>query len=123
MTGGVSDLKIMSGWICLRKPFGDKRPRHPAADSDEGLGLTTWLVFDKPFGLNLLNFKPGIRFSYLDPSSFLADDQLQEITVGIRYDAPVALPITFMVDYTVLTEEASRSLANDRLVAMFQITY
>ena len=94
-----------------------------AADSDEGLGLTTWLVFDEPFGLNLLNFKPGIRFSYLDPSSFLTDDQLQEITVGIRYDAPISLPVTFMVDYTVLTEETARALANDRLVAMFQITY
>jgi hypothetical protein len=94
-----------------------------AADSDSGLGLTTWLVLDEPFGLNLLHFKPGIRISYLDPSSFLTDDQLREVTVGLRYDAPIDLPLSFMVDYTVLMEEESRALTNDRLVAMFQITY
>ena len=94
-----------------------------AADSDTALGLTSWLVLDEPFGVHLYNFKPGIRLSYLDPSSFLADDQLQELTASLRYDAPIDLPLAFMVDYTWLVEESARSLANDRLVAMFQIEY
>ena len=94
-----------------------------AADSDTALGLTSWLVLDEPFGVHMYNFKPGIRLSYLDPSSFLADDQLQELTASLRYDAPIDLPLAFMVDYTWLVEESARSLANDRLVVMFQLEY
>ena len=93
------------------------------ADSDTALGLTSWLVLNEPFGVHLYHFKPGIRISYLDPSSFLADDQLREMTASLRYDAPIELPLAFIVDYTWLVEEASRALTNDRLVAMFQIEY
>lgn len=99
--------------------------------ADHSVGVTTWIVLDDPFGLPLFGFKPGYRFSYLDPFFSDVDDQLIEHTFGLRYDPPTPLPMTFLLDATLLFEPAeleldpalrdsARYLDNHRVTAMVQ---
>jgi hypothetical protein len=94
--------------------------------NDTAVGLTSWLVFDEPFGVPMFGFRPGVRFSYYDPKGAFPDDQIMEITAGLRYDPPTELPMMFMLDFTALIEpslsggDSTRSLDNNRVVALLQ---
>jgi hypothetical protein len=97
-----------------------------------GFGMATWLGYT--FGLGDLmgakiDAKPAIRWSFYDPSSAFATDQLMETTIGVRLDGDrTVLPLSFFLDYVFLTELGdvgnnvpARDLANNRLTALFQI--
>lgn len=91
---------------------------------DTGLGATAWVFVDAPFGLDTFGIIPAYRFSYYDPSSTVADDQLLENTLGVRWNIPVAgLPLSLFVDGTLLTEfgEGVRDLDNARATALLQL--
>jgi hypothetical protein len=99
--------------------------------ADHSVGVTGWIVLDEPFGLPFFGFKPGYRFSYLDPFFSDVDDQLIEHTFALRYDPPTPLPMTFLLDATLLFEPAeleldpalrdsARYLDNHRVTAMVQ---
>lgn len=99
--------------------------------ADHAVGVTTWAVLRDPFGLPMFGFAPGYRFSFLDPSFSDPDDQLIEHTFAVRYQPPTPLPITFLLDATLLFEPAeleldpalrdgARYLDNHRVTAMVQ---
>jgi hypothetical protein len=88
------------------------------------LGYTVDLVKDLGFAVT-----PAYRASFYDPSSSFQIDQLLENTVAVRIDGdPAKMPLSFMIDYTILTELGdishnvqTRDLADNRLTALFQI--
>ena len=94
--------------------------------TDTALGLTSWVTLNDPFGVPLYGFRPGFRFSYLDPKGAFPDDQVLELTTGIRYDPPTELPLFLTVDFTMLFEpgleggDSTRSVDNHRLTALLQ---
>jgi hypothetical protein len=103
-------------------------PTDPSA-ADHSVGMTAWIVLDEPFGLPSFGFKPGYRFSYYDPFFSDPDDQIMEHTFSIRYDPPTPLPLAFIIDATLLFENAElntelrqsgRYLENNRVVALLQ---
>jgi len=96
----------------------------PDFAGESGLGATAWLTVDKPFGVDIFGLRPAYRFSYFDPSSSFADDQLLENTLALRWDVPAeGLPLSLIVDGTLLTEfgEGVRDLDNARLSAILQL--
>lgn len=100
-------------------------PEGDPAASDQALGFTSWLVLSDPLGLPTFGIKPGYRFSYYDPRSSSAEDQLYEHTLGIRYDPPGGGPVALLIDATLLFEggasgEGTRQLDNHRVGAMLQ---
>jgi len=96
----------------------------PDFAGESGLGATAWLTVDRPFGVDIFGLRPAYRFSYFDPSSSFADDQLIENTLAVRWDVPAeGLPLSLIVDGTLLTEfgEGVRDLDNARLSAILQL--
>jgi len=99
--------------------------------ADHAVGVTTWFVLRDPFGLPMFGLTPGYRFSYLDPFLSDPDDQLMEHTFAVRYDPPTPLPMSFLLDATLLFEPAeleldpalrdgARYLDNHRVTAIVQ---
>lgn len=104
--------------------FDSLAPTIGADGAETGLGATAWLTFDKPLGIDIFGFRPAYRISYFDPSSSFADDAVLENTVGVRWDVPaVGLPLSLIVDGTILTElgEGVRDLDNARATALLQL--
>jgi hypothetical protein len=96
----------------------------PDFAGESGLGATAWLTMDRPLGIDLYGLRPAYRFSYFDPSSSFADDQLLENTLAVRWDVPAqGLPLSLIVDGTLLTElgDGVRDLDNARLSALLQL--
>jgi hypothetical protein len=99
-------------------------PEDGGAGQEAGLGATAWLWARKPLGMDLWGIQPAYRFSYFDPSSAFATDQLVENSIGLRWDLPLeVVRLTAFADYTILTElgEGARDLQNDRFTALLQL--
>jgi hypothetical protein len=117
-------LNVAGQFIYKSTAFGTLFPDAGEGSSDTGLGASAWIFADKPFGIELGGVIPAYRFSYYDPSSTFADDQLLENTFGVRWDVPVKdLPLSLFVDATVLTEfgDNVRDLDNARVTALLQL--
>jgi hypothetical protein len=123
------DVKIQGVQLAAQAMYKDVAfnslvPGIGAEGAETGLGATAWLTVDKPFGVDLFGLRPAYRFSYFDPSSSFADDQLLENTLAVRWDVPVeGMPLSLIVDGTVLTEfgEGVRDLDNARATAILQL--
>ncbi len=104
-------------------------PQNPAGQ-ETASGAALWLGYKldlvDDFGVSVT---PAYRVSFYDPSSSFQTDQLLENTIGVRVDGDARkLPLSFLVDYTVLTELGdlahnvqARDIADNRLTALFQI--
>lgn len=125
----VFGVDVLGQAVWKMTSFDTVFPEGDPARTDNGLGVTTWIVLDEPFGLPTFGVKPGYRFSYYDPRSSSPEDQLFEHTFGLRYDPPTPIPMAFIVDVTLLFESAQlndqladsqRYLDNHRAVALVQ---
>lgn len=121
------DLLGQAAWRSTS--FDTVFPQSDPAKTDNALGLTGWIVLDDPLGLPTFGVKPGYRFSYYDPRSSSSEDQLFEHSFGVRYDPPGDVPVTFLLDATLLFEGAqsetglaqgARQLDNHRVTALMQ---
>ena len=121
------DLLGQAAWRSTS--FDTVFPENDPSKTDNALGVTGWIVLDDPFGIPTFGCKPGYRFSYYDPRSSSTDDQLFEHSIALRYDPPGDIPVTFLLDATLLFESAqgdaglensSRQLDNHRVTALMQ---
>lgn len=121
---GVMGINLAGQVLYKQTSFDTLFPNGGDGSQDVGLGATAWVFVDKPFGVDLCGVVPAYRFSYYDPSSTFADDQLLENTLGVRWNVPVeGLPLSLFVDGTLLTEfgEGVRDLDNARVTALLQL--
>ena len=117
-------LNVAAQGMYRQTSFDTLFPDGGDGSADVGMGATAWVFVDRPFGVDLFGVVPAYRFSYYDPSSTFADDQLIENTLGVRWNVPVdGLPVSLFVDGTLLTEtgESVRDLDNARLTALLQL--
>ena len=120
----LAGLSASGQVIYKQTTFATLFPDGGDGSSDTGLGITAWVYADEPFGIDLCGLIPAYRFSYYDPSSTFADDQIMENTLGLRWDVPVEqLPLSVFVDGTLPTEfgDGVRDLDNARITALLQL--
>jgi hypothetical protein len=137
---GFADVAVtMAGFEVVVEAIGRQTslttvfpdPTNPAGQ-ENGWGAASWIGYTVDVSSMVgaaLDVKPALRFAFYDPSSAFPTDQLLETTVGVRLDGDrSAVPLSFLVDYTLITElgdigtgNAARDLGNNRLTALLQI--
>ena len=118
-------LQVLAQGIFRQTTFDSVFPEVQDSNrSTMGLGFTSSIVLDKPFGVSTFGLKPGYRFSYYDPTSSFYDDQLMEHALALRYDPETYdLPIALILDFTSLiemNETGFRQFDNNRFTAIVQ---